>query len=481
MVAAPAVAVGDSRRDGESTRYVFSVAGLPGCTPVGRFDVVVPRFGGDGGPASSANLAGPGGLLALGDGSFLIADSGNHRVRRVDRYGRIRTVAGNGVPGFSGDGGPARRAQLYHPQGLALARDGSVLVADASNNRVRRIAPSGIITTVAGNGSVGAVSQGARASETPLEHPEQLAATSDGSIYIVTGNAWSGHAGILLHRTAADGTITTVAGGGSYRGPRADGRLGVDARLAPILGIAAFPRVALLISDGHSNRVRALGIDGRLSTRAGIGSGGIPGGPPTGDGGPAVRAQFDQPASLATRPDGSFLVSDRLNGVVREVSTRGIIRTVAGNARRYLDAAFRDVNNPPPPRYVDHRDGGPARSALFRPAGSIALARDGDLLVVDPAIQAVRLVASPRTKRLAIAISRIQTRANRLRRITYRTSLPARVVLRVHARGRTVLTHTARTTGARHIRVPSSISRGPYRVTATARANGRVATACVSP
>ena len=117
-------------------------------------------FSGDGGPATAAQLDTPNGVAATPDGGLLIADSNSHRVRRVAADGTITTVAGTGVPGFSGDNGPATAAQLNFPDSVAVLPDGGFLIADNDNNRVRRVAADGTISTVAGIGTAGAGGDG---------------------------------------------------------------------------------------------------------------------------------------------------------------------------------------------------------------------------------------------------------------------------------------------------------------------------------
>lgn len=144
-----------------------------------------PGFGGDGGPATAAQLAGPQDVLELRDGSVLIADTGNHRVRRVAPDGTITTFAGTGAAASGGDGGPATDAQL-RPIALAQAADGAILVVDSLGHRIRRIA-QGVITTVAGTGTPGFSGDGGPADAAQLDVPLGVAATADGGFVISDG------------------------------------------------------------------------------------------------------------------------------------------------------------------------------------------------------------------------------------------------------------------------------------------------------
>src|SRR5439155_5131728 len=127
---------------------------------------------GDGGPANQAGVKQPAGIVVAPDGSYYIADSGHNRIRRVDANGIIATVAGTGVGGYSGDGGAASAALLFAPQGVALGPDGSLYIADTFNNRIRRVDTSGIITTVAGSGVLGFSGDGGPATQARLVQPD---------------------------------------------------------------------------------------------------------------------------------------------------------------------------------------------------------------------------------------------------------------------------------------------------------------------
>ena len=181
--------------------------------------------GGDGGPATQATTHRPQGIAVGPDGSLYIADSYNHRIRRVGPDGIITTVAGTDVPGFGGDGGPATQATLDYPQGIAVGPDGSLYIADSGNNRIRRVGPDGIITTVAGtDGSQGFGGDGGPATQARLAGPWGIAFGPDGSLYIAdSGNQ-------RIRRVGPDGIITTVAGTGQS-GFSGDGGPATQARL----------------------------------------------------------------------------------------------------------------------------------------------------------------------------------------------------------------------------------------------------------
>jgi NHL repeat-containing protein len=204
-------------------------------------------YGGDGGPALDAALSGPHGVAATHDGGFLIADTENDRIRRVTAAGTITTVAGTGTRGFSGDGGPAAVAQLDRPFAIAVMADGGFLIADTGNQRVRRIDPTGRITTVAGTGTPGFSGDGARAVLARLRGPSGVAAIADGGFLITdeTNNR--------IRRVTRFGVISTVTGGGRAEG---DGGPAEKARLKQPKAVVATADGGMLIADAGYARVR---------------------------------------------------------------------------------------------------------------------------------------------------------------------------------------------------------------------------------
>lgn len=210
-------------------------------------------FRGDNGPALLALLDAPLGVAVAPDGAILVADAGNHRVRRIDPDGTIATVAGSGEQGYSGDGGPATAARLNAPFRVAVdPRDGSFLIADSGNNAIRRVDASGTIKTIAGKGEPGLSGDGGPATAARLKAPEEARPGPDGAIYIAdSGNH-------RVRRIRSDGTIETVAGGGlpSARGPAADGDDARSAVLRHPSGLAFDPHGDLVIAESYGHRVR---------------------------------------------------------------------------------------------------------------------------------------------------------------------------------------------------------------------------------
>ena len=279
---------------------------------------------GDGGTATEAYLAGPWGVLSSPDGSLYIADTLNNRIRRVGPDGIINTVAGNGSQGFSGDGGPATAAQLSRPRAVELGTDGSLYIADTENHRIRRVGPDGIITTVAGTGAGGYSGDGGLATEASIRSPTGLALSPDGSFYMAD------RSNNRIRRVGPDGIITTVAGTGEF-GFSGDDGPAIHAQLRLPREVTLAPDGSLYIADTVNHRFRRVGPDGLINTVAGSGPGGFDGWGFSGDGGQAIAARLNHPQSnVAFGPDGSLYIADNGNHRVRRIGPDGIITTVVG-------------------------------------------------------------------------------------------------------------------------------------------------------
>jgi sugar lactone lactonase YvrE len=186
------------------------IRAVAGIVPKGQKGI---RFSGDEGPADQAELSFPYGLAADGEGNLYVSDTANHRVRKVGLDGIIHTAAGTGAPGYSGDNGPAVQARLYEPWGLAIDREGRLLIADAGNHCIRRVSQDGTITTVAGNGTAGFAGDGGPAAAARQSFPAHLAVDSQGSLFITDTHNHR------IRKVTADGTITTLVGGGGTADP----------------------------------------------------------------------------------------------------------------------------------------------------------------------------------------------------------------------------------------------------------------------
>ncbi|MBI4903841.1 MAG: SMP-30/gluconolactonase/LRE family protein [Acidobacteria bacterium] len=334
--------------EGNRVRMVDSVGVIR--TVAGRS-----HFGGDDGPAASAILLSPLGVAQDGAGNTYVADSGNHRVRMIDSSGTTATIAGDVVPGFAGDGEPSTLARLSSPSDVALDQAGNIYIADSGNNRVRVIDRTGTIRTLAGDGFPRFAGDGGLAISASLSSPTAVGVKGDGTVYI------SDSKNHRVRAVATDGTIRTVAGDGrstlqgdggpailaSFDSPRglalddsgnlfiADSGNGRVRKVDPlenvssVVGFGVTPGTArtlvpyamavdktgnLYIADFAGNRLLRLNVRGVVSTIAGdtTGAAGF-----SGDGDAATAARMNAPAGVAINSDGSILVVDKGNNRIR--------------------------------------------------------------------------------------------------------------------------------------------------------------------
>jgi YD repeat-containing protein len=262
----------------------------------------------DGGPATEAQLGRPYGVAVGPDGSLYISDRGNSRIRKVDHLGTITTVAGNGISGYSGDGGPATEAQLNRPQGIAVDSEGALYIADTQNHRIRKVGTDGIITTVAGRGCKNTSGDGRPAQKACIDYPVDVAVGNQ-AFFIAEGG------GYVVRRVGSDGIITTFAGYGSQSG---DGGPAIQAYLSP-WGLALDAAGNLYIADGFAHRVRIVDGNGIITTVAGREpdpdtNGGA-------DGGLATQATLRAPCGLAIGPDGSLYIAETEGQRIRRVAS----------------------------------------------------------------------------------------------------------------------------------------------------------------
>lgn len=311
-------------------------------------------FSGDGGPAIEASLRTVQGLALDAAGNLYIADVGNHVIRRVDTNGIITTVAGLGPAldqiGFNGDNQPAVQAKLAAPTDVALDAEGNLYIADSGNHRIRRVDRQGIITTVAGTGVSGFSGDGGPATAAKLRNPSAIALDAAGNLYI-------GEAGNFRIRRVdrATGTITTIAGSGAY-GFGGDGGPAISARFKNISDLVIGPTGDIFVADSGNHRIRRISSDGIITTVAGRGDFNVSVAADLGDGGPATEAIVRTPFGLALDAAGQLYIAENSSHRIRRVDGRGIITTVAGSGSP-LEAGFAG-------------DGGPADQAkLNRPSG----------------------------------------------------------------------------------------------------------------
>lgn len=327
-------------------------------------------FGGDGGPATAAQLDYPGGVAKDGAGNIYIADTDNRRIRKIAPNGIIRTVAGNGVSpaGTRGDGGLATDAQLNDPTGVAVDSNGNIFIADPADHRIRKVSTDGTISTMAGTGTPGFGGDGGPATAAQLWAPRDVAVDSAGNLFIAD---FSNH---RVRKIGTDGTISTVAGDGTA-GFNSDGIPATAARLNYPNGVALDGTGNLFIADKENHRVRKIPMDGStISTVAGAGTAGF-----GGDGSSASSAQLNSPTGVALDNAGNLFVVDHLNERIRKINlSTGTISTVAGAGTCGFSG-----------------DGGPATEAAFCGSNGMAVDSWGNLYITDPANNRIRMVATP--------------------------------------------------------------------------------------
>ena len=343
-------------------------------------------FTGDGGPALTAQLYEPKGLAVARDGSVYIADMGNHRIRRVSPSGIINTVAGSGptcpnvdtcVGQFGGDGGPATSALLNMPRDVAVAADGSLVIADTSNFRIRRVDPSGTITTIAGTGVRGSTGDGGLATLAQVGFLSGIALAPDGSVYFSESTAV-----IRIRRIDPKGIITTIAGGGTPPpGSNGDGGAATAARLLASNGLTVGPDGSVytldLVQAGVSNPpgIRKIGPDGIINNIA------------------AIPGLSNAERYIAFGPDGKLYATvccPTNIGTLRLINPEGTTTVVGGGVTLTTDIRFIGPNG----------DGGAATQAdLLVPQG-MAVAPDGTTYVTSNIPLSVLGSGSHRVRRI---------------------------------------------------------------------------------
>jgi subtilase family serine protease/sugar lactone lactonase YvrE len=316
-------------------------------------------YAGDGGPATSARIYYPYGLALDAKGNLYIADPDNYRIRMLAPDGTLSTVAGNGKCCYSGDGGPATSAEIYFPTGVAVDSTGNLYIADSDNARIRMVNPSGMISTIAGTGVSGFAGDGGVATSARLATPEGVAVDPSGNIYIAdTGNS-------RIRTVNTGGTISTSVGGSIN-----DGGLAVQSLLSKPSGVVRDAAGNTYVSDAGNQLVRKVTSTGLITTVAGTGSGGF-----SGDGGPATAAQLNAPQQLALDGAGNLYIADSGNARIRRIDSAGQIMTVAGTGSTGSTG-----------------DGGPAGSAQIGIPYGLAVDASGNLYFSDVIHHVVRKV-----------------------------------------------------------------------------------------
>jgi trimeric autotransporter adhesin len=323
-------------------------------------------YSGDGGAATAAELHSPYGVAFDAWGNLYVSDFYNNVIRKVAPSGTISTVAGGGTSGL-GDGGAATAAALANPYGVAVDVAGNLHIGDYFNARIRKVTPSGTISTVVGNGTLGYAGDGGAATAAELDLPTGVAVDASGNLYIADAlNA-------VIRKVAPSGTISTVAGTGTS-GYSGDGGAATAAELDEPCGVAVDAAGNLYIADKNNNRIRKVTPSGTIGTAAGGGTSGL------GDGGTATAAELFEPMGVAVDVSGNLYIADNGNDRIRKVTLSGTISTVAGNGT-----------------YGCSGDVGAATAAALAGPQEVAVDASGNLYIADVNNNRIRKVGTCNT------------------------------------------------------------------------------------
>ena len=268
-------------------------------------------YSGDGGAATAAELNLPNNIAIDNHGNVFIADQHNYRIRKINSAGIIRTIAGTDSAGYSGDSGPATLARLNSPYGLVTDRDGNVYFSDTYNERIREIDTDGIISTIAGNGTVGFSGDGGVATAAALYQPSGISIDDHGNIYVADFN------NSRIRKIDSSHIISTVAGNGVAL---------ATVNLSHPIGVAVDTNGNVYIADTYHSAIKKVKNNGVISTIAGTGAAGN-----SGDGGAATAAKLNSPYGVAVDGNGNVYVVDYMNNCIRKIDSNGIISLFAGN------------------------------------------------------------------------------------------------------------------------------------------------------
>lgn len=328
-------------------------------------------YAGDGGVATNASLK-PNGVALDAAGNLYVAEAGNQLIRRVDTNGWITTVAGTGTPGFSGDGGPATNATFKNPFAVATDPVGDLLVADGYNNRLRKIDPSGQISTLAGDSAYGYAGDGKAATNTSLYNPWGLTVDGVGNVF------FSDEYNYRLRKVNTNGLVSTVAGGGANDPGK--GGAATSAKLYDPLGVAVDAAGNVYFADDTYRRIYRVSTNGTIQPFAGSGTNGF-----SGDGGPATNANLSRPTGVALDSGGNVFFADTSNYRIRKVDVNGIITTVVGSGA-----------------YGFGGDGGPATDAALKSPFGVAVDAFDNLFISDNLSYRIRKVANTHLPNLVL-------------------------------------------------------------------------------
>jgi trimeric autotransporter adhesin len=325
----------------------------------------VAGYSGSGGLATAAELDNPNGMGIDADGNVYSANTPSNCITKVSASGILTIVAGiGGVSGHSGDGGQATAAELNGPNEVAFDKNDNMYIVERYNNDIRMVNTSGIISTVAGNGSSTWGGDGGPATAAGMNDPGGVAVDNKGNIYIAE------YGSSVVRKVNASGIISTIAGIAGNAGYNGDGIPATSAEVNNAIGVAADTLGNVYIGDNYNNRVRMINTSGIITTVAGNGMGSY-----SGDGGPATAAEVYWPDHMFIDKNQNLYFGDWSNDRVRKINTSGIISTIVGNG---VSGYF--------------GDGGPATAAELNGPSGVVVSLAGNIYVDDISNNRVREV-----------------------------------------------------------------------------------------
>ncbi len=323
----------------------------------------VSGYSGDGGQATAAEIKAIMGIATDTFGCLYIADQGNQRVRKVNTAGIISTFAGTGTAGFSGDGGQATAAKLSSPIDIAFDRWRNVFIVDKSNNRIRKVNASGVISTIAGNGTAGYSGDGGQATAAEISNARGITIDTVGNIYFADlGNN-------VVRKINTSGVISTFAGNG-VSGYSGDGAQATAAEINNVQRVVVDKTGNIYIADGSNARIRKVNTSGVISTFAGTGTAGY-----SGTGGPATAAKIYSPHGMTFDKSGNMYFTNIGNNRTEKINTSNTISLIAGNGVAGYSG-----------------DGGQSAAAEFNSPDDVAPELRGNLYIGDASNNRIRLV-----------------------------------------------------------------------------------------
>ncbi len=327
-------------------------------------------YSGDGGPATKATFSFEICDLYVDDsGVLFVVDGYNHRIRKIDLSGTVTTVAGNGIPGYSGDGGPATEASLNYPNGIDFDRVGNLYISEAGNHRIRKVDAFGIITTFAGTGRQGYSGDGGPAIKADLIGGA-IHFDNAGNLYVSCGG--EGRPAVI-RRIDTSGIITTFAGTGKEL-TSGDGGPATKADLNGPGDFCFDPQGNLYFAEYFGNRIRKIDTAGIISTVAGPKGNGV-----SKDGLPAIEEWLSRPIAVWVDARGNIFIADTGFCRIRQVDTKGIIWTIAGITGK--------------PGYTG--DGGLALEAKLTMPAIVRVVKDGTIYIIDAGNSVIRKLYRP--------------------------------------------------------------------------------------